>query len=332
VKFHLVSTGQIARFEGGSQSYVNYYNGASPVGYFGNWSGGANDFDIGTNGANTTGNLNLVTQAISRMTINKDGHVGIGTTMPNAISMVTIPTPAAGLSNLIYAYDSVLGSNNLINLYAMDGNGIEIRKEGFNYALHIVKDYNASSVEALYVRANLGSGPAAHFISDNGYAAKFDGAINITDGTQAAGDVLTTDASGNASWQSSVGATGFRASASGAPTLSGSTVIFGTLDFGSGYNIATGEWTVPSTGVYHIDASVVFNGGTAAGYQRISVYSAGNYLASSTVATATPDHTCTISTDLQFTAGDIVVIDRYAGGATLGVYNGGNFFSAHKIY
>ena len=50
-------------------------------GYVGIWSDTAG-FDAGTNEGNTTGNFNLVTQALARMSITPAGLVGIGTTAP----------------------------------------------------------------------------------------------------------------------------------------------------------------------------------------------------------------------------------------------------------
>ena len=170
-------------------------------------------------------------------------------------------------------------------------------------------------------------------IGTNAPSATLDvhGSLSVLDGTQGLGKVLTSDAGGNASWSNVPAATGFRAKASGAPTNSGSTVIFGTLEYGTGYNTATGEWTVPSTGVYHIDASVDFTGGTASGYQRISIY-AGSFGPSNVAPSNVADHVVSVSTDMQLTAGTVVTINYYDGGATLTNYSGANYFSAHKLY
>ena len=83
---------------------------------------------------------------------------------------------------------------------------------------------------------------------------------------------------------------------------------------------------------YHVSASVDYTGGTAGSYQRISIFSAGNYLASGVGNSNVADHTVFVSSDLSLTAGQIVTIDQFLGGATLGSYTGGNYFFAHKLY
>ena len=75
-----------------TSSYVGQFNGASPMymgifendlyrGYWGSYSGAAEDIDFGT-GSGTTGKLHLTIQANPRLTINNAGQVGIGTTTP----------------------------------------------------------------------------------------------------------------------------------------------------------------------------------------------------------------------------------------------------------
>lgn len=75
-----------------STNYVGQFNGTAPMymaifendlyrGYWGSYSGAAEDVDFGT-GAGTTGKLHLTIQASPRMTIDNAGRVGIGTTTP----------------------------------------------------------------------------------------------------------------------------------------------------------------------------------------------------------------------------------------------------------
>ncbi len=74
-------------------NYVGQFNGLAPMymgifendiyrGYWGSYSGAAEDVDFGT-GSGTTGKLHLTIQATPRLTINNAGKVGIGTTNPN---------------------------------------------------------------------------------------------------------------------------------------------------------------------------------------------------------------------------------------------------------
>lgn len=75
-----------------TSSYVGQFNGAAPMymgifendiyrGYWGSYSGNAEDVDFGT-GSGTNGKLHLATQATPRLTIDAGGKVGIGTTAP----------------------------------------------------------------------------------------------------------------------------------------------------------------------------------------------------------------------------------------------------------
>jgi hypothetical protein len=77
-----------------TSSYVAQFNGAAPMymgifendiyrGYWGSYSGNAEDVDFGTGSGNSTGKLHFTIQANPRLTINSNGFVGIGTTNPN---------------------------------------------------------------------------------------------------------------------------------------------------------------------------------------------------------------------------------------------------------
>ncbi|MBL0145855.1 MAG: hypothetical protein IPP48_08925 [Chitinophagaceae bacterium] len=77
-----------------TSNYVGQFNGAAPMymglfesdvyrGYWGSYSGAAEDVDFGTGSGNTLGKLHLTIQANPKLTINPAGQVGIGTTNPN---------------------------------------------------------------------------------------------------------------------------------------------------------------------------------------------------------------------------------------------------------
>lgn len=82
-----------------NSSYVGQFNGLAPMymgifendiyrGYWGSYSGAAEDVDFGT-GSGTTGKLHFTIQANPRMTIDNAGRVGVGTTTPNHLFHVT---------------------------------------------------------------------------------------------------------------------------------------------------------------------------------------------------------------------------------------------------
>lgn len=114
------------------------------------------------------------------------------------------------------------------------------------------------------------------------------GSVTITDGTEGAGKVLTSDASGNASWQTPPAPINWNANSSSTSIPAGTTtpVVFNNIEYvnGGGYNAGTGMFQAPVSGIYHVDATVTFdaiassheiqiqilrNGGT---YKAITLY------------------------------------------------------------
>ncbi len=72
----------VAQFNGIAPMYMGIFEGDLYRGYWGSYSGAAEDVDFGT-GSGTTGKLHLTIQSNPRLTINNLGNVGIGTTSPN---------------------------------------------------------------------------------------------------------------------------------------------------------------------------------------------------------------------------------------------------------
>ena len=72
----------VGQFNGAAPMYMSIYEGDVYRGYWGSYSGNAEDVDFGTGAGNTLGKLHLTIQANPKMTINNVGQVGIGTTNP----------------------------------------------------------------------------------------------------------------------------------------------------------------------------------------------------------------------------------------------------------
>ncbi|MEI2738312.1 MAG: hypothetical protein V9F01_05960 [Chitinophagaceae bacterium] len=72
----------VGQFNGAAPMYMGIFEGDVYRGYWGSYSGAAEDVDFGTGSGNTLGKLHLTIQANPRITINPSGHVGIGTTNP----------------------------------------------------------------------------------------------------------------------------------------------------------------------------------------------------------------------------------------------------------
>lgn len=76
-------TNYVSQFNGIAPMYIGIFENDIYRGYWGSYSGSAEDVDFGTGSGNTLGKLHFTIQANPKMTINPTGQVGIGTTNPN---------------------------------------------------------------------------------------------------------------------------------------------------------------------------------------------------------------------------------------------------------
>jgi len=85
-KLHVAGTNSIARISSSTgRGYLSFYSyNTTNVGYAGVYNG-STSMDIGTSSGNTSGRMQLVTQAIPRLSVAPNGYVGIGTTAPKSL-------------------------------------------------------------------------------------------------------------------------------------------------------------------------------------------------------------------------------------------------------
>lgn len=88
---------EVARFTAPSNLRIKFYEATQNRGYIGSYSGAVTDVDFGTDGGNLTGSLHLAIKAVPALTINSSSSVGIGTTAPDASSLLELSSATKGL-------------------------------------------------------------------------------------------------------------------------------------------------------------------------------------------------------------------------------------------
>ncbi len=229
-----------------------------------------------------TANFSTVTGGNVLMTLDDDQFaVGIGTVSPIA------KLEARNYTSTLNSFTSASGFVGSTGIASMDVNA----EAGFKTGIYSFVDGATGSNlsvwaesgttsnianAALYGRvsaAPTGTGPASGlFVLDaiggpNTWAARINGRLSYQDGTQGAGKVLTSDASGNASWQDLItpnvgiglqylSGTVSLPSNTTVPITQWSTITHETG--GANYNPITGEYAITVAGVYQINASLAF--------------------------------------------------------------------------
>ncbi len=173
--------------------------------------------------------------------------------------------------------------------------------------------------------------------------AKLDvaGTFKLADGTEGAGKVLTSDASGNASWQGPVSISAEYLLA-GLNVPSGANVIINNWstvtneDGGANYNPVTGEYTISVSGYYDINASVNWlNFSTPGARARLYVQVNGSRMTYETQEPSSGNGNISVHYARRLNAGDVVrfeVNHTTANNEVLDPIGYGTTFDIHLVH
>jgi hypothetical protein len=258
----------------------------------------------------------------------KNAMLGIGTTDPNA--------PLAFGNNL--GNKTSFWGDGAANHYGIgiQGGLMQLYSDGSGSDIAFGYGNSNSFTERMRIKGDGNVG-----IGTNNPQAKLhvSGSVRIVDGTQADGKVLTSDASGNASWKRTSGY-GFKTST---PTVqngssSGYKVIFAAVQHndGNGYNNSTGVYTAPEEGFYHFAVSIEFNAnGLLPQYIRLNLFDSFIFSESSDLLYhdgSSGSYIMQCEANIHMTAGSKIAVefDLPAPGTILNTV--ATYFSGFKVY
>ncbi len=254
---------------------------------------------------NSTNMMTFWTNNSDKMYITSSGDIGIGTNMPSSrlhisgnglwssfISMQHSTEWAAGVNGNDFLIVKKSGSTfTPFQMYATGG-------IDFNNSL-------GNSIVKILDNGNVGIGTSPTTRLD------VNGIFKLTDGTQGAGKVLTSNASGNATWTvRQIAFTAKKVASQNLPINSYSDINYEVEDFdhGNAYNPATGIFTAPVNGVYSFDAGLYYPNAYSRPAILLNVNGADVISAYDQVS---GQYTAQISHSLYLTAGSTVKIRVY---------------------
>lgn len=295
------------------------FGGGSGEGIASNRSGSANQYG-----------LDFYTGGNKSMSIANSGNVGIGTTVPYHILQLNSRSTTSASLQLTNTFTDTTSSDGA--LFTMDNDELIIE----NQEPSKIKIRN-SGVDRITITPFGFVG-----INQATPAARLDvnGNVKITDGTEGAGKVLTSDVSGNASWQAPPAQVAFKAYL----YFNNFTVNNQTnnipwdsveYNYGSAFNQGTGLFTAPSTGLYFIHCQVewasTFTGGAWIDTKNTTTLL---YQSCQTVADIGWGETMNVSAMYHLNAGESIRVsvgEAGNGSQTINAFKSLTYFFGYKV-
>ncbi|RYD83709.1 MAG: hypothetical protein EOP53_00025 [Sphingobacteriales bacterium] len=281
-------------------------------------------------------------------------NVGIGTTAP--VARLEVSKPDSGLavfSNTQYHSDSTKSRIYFkTNRFFTGGIGTHITNANGDYPFARMSFFTYTSSNPATLREHMS-------IADDGKVGigtvsptallDINGSFRLRGNGATAGDVLTSDANGNASWQAPQKIAFYAELTADKPAVTGSQAVTNyteLTDDGAAFNPTTGLYTVPSNGFYNFTAKAHFlvddgTTGNIAYVLRIRCNTAGrSFIEQSTcvypVLTGYGP-TCQLNIMRQLNAGDQVFVELLLSNSAAITIRGrsgsaATFFAGHKAH